>query len=231
MARAILVEGLSGTGKSTSWENVPSDKAMVIRPNSKDLPFPGSKRKYREVDKTTGTGNVITTNQLLEIPTWLKWINSAPHIKYVLVDDNTHFMTARTTSREFINQNTGNAAFAKWNIFGADVYTSMFAELPNLREELTIVFNHHTSLNELGEYSFKTQGKLLDNVIDPVSYFTYVFHTRILTDANGIKQYMFQTNRDGIYEAKTPKGCFTDLYIPNDIYAAIQQIEKYELGQ
>ena len=106
----------------------------------------------------------------------------------------------------------------------------MFSEIPNLREDLTIVFNHHTSLNDMGEYTFKSSGKLLENTIDPVSYFTYVFHTRVFKKDSGI-EYKFQTNRDGIYEAKTPRGCFDELFIDNDIYAAIQQIEKYELGQ
>ena len=230
MAKAILVEGLSGTGKSTAWRNVPHEQAMVIRPNTKDLPFPGSKKKYKQLDPKTGVGNIITTSNLTEIPQWLKWINQAKHIKYVLTDDFTHYMSARTMSKDFINQNSGNAAFAKWNVFGSDVYAAMFSELPNLREDLTIVFNHHVSLNELGEYTFKSQGKLLENIVDPVSYFTYVFHTRVFKTDSG-REYKFQTNRDGIYEAKTPMGCFEDLYIDNDMYAALQQIEKYELGE
>ena len=87
MAKAILLEGLSGTGKSTSWRNIPPEQAMVIRPNTKDLPFPGSKAKYKALDSKTGIGNVITTSSLNEIPQWLKWINQAKHIKYVLIDD------------------------------------------------------------------------------------------------------------------------------------------------
>ena len=230
MARAILVEGLSGTGKSTSWENIPFAQAMVINPNGKRLPFKGANSKYVPLDTQTGKGNVISINKLTEVPNWLKWINSAPHIKYILIDDFTHFFNARILSKEFINQNAGNAAFAKWNVFGSDVYSAMFSEIPNLREDLTIVFNHHTSLNDMGEYTFKSSGKLLENTIDPVSYFTYVFHTRVFKKDSGI-EYKFQTNRDGIYEAKTPRGCFEELFIDNDIYAAIQQIEKYELGQ
>ena len=60
---------------------------MVIRPNTKDLPFPGSKSKYKALDTKTGIGNVITTSSLSDIPQWLKWINQAKHIKYVLIDD------------------------------------------------------------------------------------------------------------------------------------------------
>lgn len=231
MARVILVEGLSGTGKSTAWRNVPSTESMVITPNGKGMPFPGAKAKYTRFDPSTGLGNVIITKQLNDLAGWFTNINAgAPHIKYILVDDFTHFFTARITSKEFIAQNSGNAAFAKWNQFGADVVAAIFSSTADLREDLTLVINHHTSLNEAGKYVFKTSGKLLDNVVDPVSYFTYVFHTAVLEVENK-REYMFITNADGIHEAKTPMGCFSELYVPNDIFECIKVIEKYEKGE
>lgn len=87
MARGILVEGLSGTGKTTSWRTIPAENAMVISPNGKRLPFPGASKKYIPLDMTTGKGNIISTNKLNDIPMWLQWINKAKHIKYVLLDD------------------------------------------------------------------------------------------------------------------------------------------------
>ena len=47
------------------------------------------------------------------------------------------FFSARIMSRDFLSQNSGNAAFAKWNVFGSDVFNSIFAQLPILREDLT----------------------------------------------------------------------------------------------
>ena len=225
MARAILVEGLSGTGKSTSWRNIPSEQAIVITPNGKRLPFAGAVKNYTPFDASTGKGNVITTANLNDIAVQLRGINSAPHIKYVLIDDYTHYFNARIMSKSFIN----DTGFAKWNKFGADVFGSFLELLPTLREDLTIVVMHHVSRDETGRYTFKTSGKLLDNTIDPVSYFTYVLHTLVVRRDNLI-EYNFITNDDGLHEAKTPMGCFPDLYIPNDIYEVIKQIEKYELG-
>lgn len=228
MARAILVMGLSGTGKSTSWRNVPSEQAMVITPNNKQLPFPGSKEKYKKVDMKTGKGNVIVTKLLEELPSWLDWVNTANHIKYLLIDDWTHFFNARIMSKSFVAQNSGNAAFAKWNVFGSDVYDSILGKLDHMREDLTIIVMHHTALNDAGKYTFKSSGKLLENVIDPMSYFTYVLHTRIFKSDTVEERYKFQTNGDDVYEAKTPMGCFNELYIPNDVYAVMQRINEYE---
>ena len=230
MARAILVQGLSGTGKSTAWRNIPAEQAMIITPNGKRLPFPGASKKYVPLDSATGKGNVITTKNLTDIPQWLKWINQAAHIKYVLIDDYTHYFNARIMSKDFLAQNSGNAAFQKWNVFGSDVFNSIFGVIPDLREDLTIVVNHHVSLNDAGKYTFKTSGKLLENTIDPVSYFTYVFHSRILKAENGM-EYKFQTNDDTMHECKTPMGCFSEQYIDNDIYEAIKRIDAYERGE
>lgn len=139
----------------------------------------------------------------------------------------THFFNARIMSQDFLNQNSGNAAFQKWNVFGADVFNAIFGVLPELREDLNIVVNHHVSLNDRGEYSFKSSGKLLENTIDPVSYFTYVFHSRAMK-AEEKTVYKFQTNMDGSHECKTPRGCFEDMFVDNDMLAIIQKIEKYE---
>ena len=223
MARAILVEGMSGTGKSTSWMNIPHEQAIIITPNGKRMPFPGATTKYTPFDPATGKGNVITTPNLTDIQAQLKGINTATHIKYVLIDDFTHYFNARMMSKTFV----ADTGFTKWNKFGSDVFGAVFELLPVLREDLTLVINHHVSLNEVGRYTFKSSGKLLENTIDPVSYFTYVFHTTILLEDN-VRKYYFLTNDDGIREAKTPMGCFPELYIPNDIFAAIQRIEKYE---
>jgi len=229
MAKAILVQGLSGTGKSTSWRNMPSEESMIISPNGKQLPWGGSSGQYKPVNSTTGKGNVIVTNKLLEVPKWLQWINKAKHVKYVLIDDYTHFFNARIMSPDFLAQNNGNAAFQKWNVFGADVFNSVFGELPNLRDDLVIVISHHVSLNEMGKYTFKSSGKLLENTIDPVSYFTYVFHSRIIKTDAGMA-YKFQTNDDTTYECKTPMGSFPDFLVDNDLYPIIKRINEYDQG-
>ena len=46
MASIILVEGKSGTGKSTSLETLPPESTILCTPNGKPLPFRGSRSMY-----------------------------------------------------------------------------------------------------------------------------------------------------------------------------------------
>ena len=231
MARIIIVEGLSGTGKSTSWEHIPEKEAFVISPNGKPFPFRGAKKKYQPYNNETGTGNMIVTNKINEVGPSLNWLNAnAPHVKYILIDDFTHFFSARTLSADFRAKSTGKDTFGRWADFGADVYSSVFELAPSMREDLTIVINHHTEMKDEGYVGFKTSGKLLDREVDPVSHVTYVFHSRVIPGENGNSSYVFMTNTDGQFQCKTPKGCFTEQFIPNDMFAAIKAIEAYENG-
>jgi len=231
MADLILVEGDSGTGKSTSWRNVPANESFIIRPNTKSFPFRGAKVNYTEFVPTTGKGNVCTLADFSQIGSWLKAISdNLKHVKYILIEDLTHHMTNTTLGKAFLAQNSGNAAFARWNKFGADINDNLFKSTLGLRDDLFITVFHHTQIDDSGKRVFKTQGKLMENAIDPVSHFTYVFHTSIVA-SNDKREYMFITNNDGVHQAKTPMGCFADLYIENDMMKVFDTINKYNLGE
>lgn len=128
-------------------------------------------------------------------------------------------------------QNTGGATFARWNVFGADVFNSFWSKADNMREDLTIIVNHHTTIKDDGTLGFKTSGKLLDNEVDCPSQVEYIFHTRVMEGNDGKMAYKYQTNSDGVHEAKTPMGMFDEQFIDNDIFAAIQVIDAYENGE
>lgn len=222
MAKIILVQGMSGTGKSTSWENIPSEQAYIITPNAKPLPFRGSAKKYNESNK-----NIKVTNQLVDVPKILKAISDTlPNVKYVLIDDYTHFQNARMMDDSFM----ANKGFDKWNAFGKDIFKTITGVTETLRDDLYIVYNSHVEQKDNGDVTFKSSGKLLDNTIDVVSYFTYVFHTDVQIKGDKV-EYRFLTNSNGSKQAKTPKGCFTELYIPNDMKSVIDTIEAYESGE
>lgn len=218
----ILVLGSTSSGKSTSWRNVPVDDAFVIKPNSKELPFPGARKSY------TTDKNVVITSDLKDIPVLLRKINKMTHIKYLLIDDNTHFQNARMMSQSFMNDNS-NAGFGKWNKFGADVFDAITGTAEELRDDLYIVYMHHTEIKGDGKKGFKSAGQLLDNTIEPESYFTYILHTVVERDNNNKPSYKFYTNDPGDRVAKMPMGMFSDdeLTIDNDIYEVIKRIEEY----
>lgn len=57
--------------------------------------------------------------------------------------------------------------------------------------------------------------------------FTYVLFTQRVKDEDGNMQYKFATQSDGTTTAKTPLGCFKEMYIDNDLAFVFDQIDKY----
>jgi hypothetical protein len=68
---------------------------------------------------------------------------------------------------------------------------------------------------------------MIDNMITVEGLFTYVLFTTKKVNDNGEIEYKFITNSDGTNTAKTPMGCFTDLYIDNDLQYVFNKIDEY----
>lgn len=234
MAEPILIMGKSGTGKSTSLRNLPPEQTIILSPNAKSLPFPGSAKNYVRgknffVNNQMMGGSDDPKNELekMDLKLFIRTVaEQATKVRYLVLEDFTHYFSARIFSKNFLNQNSGNAAFQRWNQFGADVYDTIFKDLQNLRPDLYLILLHHTALNDEGYHAFKSPGKLLDSTIDVPSYFTYIFHS-LTIDAETGTQYVFQTNKNSIYHAKTPFGCFEQLHVPNDAKAVLDKIDAY----
>lgn len=235
MGRLIIVEGRSGTGKSTSWRNMPPEKTVILTPNSKPLPFPKFRKNYKMNENRFFIEDI---SKLVPSVNWIVKNMTQKGYKYILIDDFTHFITRRTLSSKFIN----DTGFEKWAKFGADVLENLVKLADLAPEDWTIVVNSHTSENKLGFQAFATAGKLMGDRINVPSWATYVLHSRAIPANDGKTEYLFQTNIDEYHEAKTPV-TFEDLddkgnpkplfemFIPNDIYAVIKELDKYEFGE
>ena len=70
-------------------------------------------------------------------------------------------------------------------------------------------------------------GKLVDNVITMEGMFTVVLFTHVGIDPEGNTSYTFITQSDGTTTAKSPKGMFEELNIPNDIKDVIAKVNEY----
>ncbi|MCK5788486.1 MAG: hypothetical protein KAH32_05785 [Chlamydiia bacterium] len=257
MATEILYMGDSSVGKSTALRNLDSKSTFMIKPGGKTLTVPGWKTKYfptaaaewssavpKEImDLPEGDvnklfelpeGNLVSTSNLHALNTYFNLVDKQmPHVKTLVVEDLSHYFSAVIFSDEFLGMNKGNEAFQRWTEFGAGVYKALFSGIEDLRDDLTIIIIHHTQLKDTGIMSFKTSGKLLDDTIDPVSYFTYVLHG-LIEEKDGKIQYMIQTNRDRLRFAKTPYGVFnseTEFKLKNDIVPILDRINKYEKGE
>lgn len=219
MARAILVIGEPGTGKSRAIKDLDPKQTVIIKPNKKELPFKGSAIKY-------GKGNMVVTTSLPQVGKLLMDINTKfKGVKNVIIEDITHFFTKRTVDERKV---TG---FGKWMELAASIKQNIIDKEAILRDDLTLfVIGHVAEKKDKSgnpELSLHTPGKMLDNNIMIPSYFTYMFHTDLIENSDGTMQYRFQTNRTAFKVAKTPEGMFP-LYIANNYELIKRYITAYQ---
>jgi len=258
-ATQILYLGDSGVGKSTAMRNLPGKETFVIKPGAKTLAIPGWKNKFHPTKATPrvnplpseldhlpeddvnrlyelpGDGNLVSTSNITAINTYVHLVaRQMPGIKYIIVEDLSHYFNASILNDEFLGRTKGNEAFQRWLEFGKNVYQALFNGIEDLRDDLFIIIIQHTEMKETGLMEFKTSGKLLDNAVNPQSYFTHVIHGLVRKGDDNKYKYLIQTNRDDIRFAKTLFGMFnpaTEFFIPNDIVTVIDRIKKYDNGE
>ena len=80
----------------------------------------------------------------------------------------------------------------------------------------------HSDVDPSGRSKLKTIGKMLDEKITLEGLFTTVLHSRIVDG-----QYVFQTQDDGDFLAKSPMGMFDEAFIPNDLLEVKNAVEHY----
>jgi hypothetical protein len=72
----------------------------------------------------------------------------------------------------------------------------------------------------------KTAGKLIDNVVTLEGLFTTVLFTKVRKGKDAM-EYFFTTQTDGATTAKSPRGMFDTLEIPNDLNYVITKMNEY----
>jgi len=174
MSQSILVIGESGGGKSRSIFSLDHTSTFLINVIGKDLPFKGFKNKYQQYDKTTKTGNTVTTHDAVLIQKYLTSISEKmPQIKTIVIDDGQFVM-----AYEFM---------AKAKEKGYDKYVSLAENFFNviktsqeLRDDLTVVILCHSedvNVNGSTKTKIKTIGRMLDEKITLEGLFTIVLMT------------------------------------------------------
>lgn len=235
MITYIAIVGDSGSGKTTSLRNLPQDKMVLISPFKQDVPF---KNNFTKLDTKAKTGNLINTSNILHLPSIMKHIaNDRPDIKYVIIDDITHFQTKIISSDEFRARNKGGEAFARYVDFAGDMKSGLINEDLKLADDrdLYVIHMFHETFNQAsGQRKIKLAGTLLEEKFDVSSYYNYVFYTKVLPvseeNKKGSQRYKFIVNNDGTCEAKSPLGLFDEdiTLVPNDLNEIINKIEEFK---
>ena len=225
MAQEILIIGESGSGKSTSLENLDPNATFIINVAKKPMPFRGWKKSYSKLSKDNPQGNYVESDNHATIVQTMKHISdNMPNITTVVVDDFQYLM-----ANEYMRR-ANERGFDKFTEIGLHAW-EVAQTGKNMREDITFVMIGHaeqsTDLSGNRRLKFKTVGKLVDNVITMEGMFTVVLFTHVGIDPEGNTSYTFITQSDGTTTAKSPRGMFEDLNIPNNISLVIIKMNEY----
>lgn len=230
MADLIAVVGASGSGKSTSLRNLDPNSTFIINVAGKPLPFKGFKKNYKPLKQNPETkkfeGNLYNSSDVNKIGQIIKIVDKTrPDIKVVVLEDAQYLMGFEMMDR------ANEKGYDKFSQIAANFY-SVLKEAMNMRDDLKVIIITHSE--NMGDsvnpnYKIKTVGKMLDNFITIEGLFTYVLFTDIVKSTDGDEriEHKFITQSDGTTTAKTPMGCFDEIYVDNDLQFVIEQIDKY----
>lgn len=215
MAKIIGIMGESGSGKTTSMRNLPSNETFYIDCDGKGLSWKGWRTQYNVDNK-----NYWKTDLPEMVITLLDKINTQDnmkHIKYVVIDTLNGLMVADEVRR------MKEPKYDKW-IDLAQCIWGLLDKLYTLRDDLTIlVVCHSQTQKEDDGYTFtriKTSGKKLDK-LNVESKLTTVLLAEVKDG-----RHIFHTKADKS-TAKTPLGSFEEDEIDNDIITVIKALEDY----
>ena len=196
---AVLLIGGSGSGKTTSFRNMPASETAIINVTNKPLPYRDKGQK------------VVSTRDYSQIMSAIKGTKK----KAIIIDDSGYLMS-------FEN-------FDKANIKGYDKFTTMAQNYYKLIESARDLDNEkicyivmHEELDEDGKLKPKAIGKMLNQQLCIEGLFTIVLRYKY---ENG--QYLIQTKTDGSSVVKSPIDLFEENEIPNDLYEIDKKIRNY----
>lgn len=226
MAQGILVIGESGSGKSTSIENLNPAETFIINVSGKPLSFKGWKSKYKEWSKDNIGGNMFTSADHKQIEACLKYVSDKrPEVKTIVVDDFQYM-----SSFEFFDR-SDEKGFEKFTQIGAAL--ARISRTPiKLRDDLMVFFLTHveegTDIEGRKRYKAKTIGKMIDEKLTLEGLFTIVLFCKAKKDKDGNINYVFETQNSGDNTCKSPKGMFSSVTIPNDLELVREAIIAFE---
>ena len=226
MGRGVLIIAESGTGKSTSIEDLDPASTFIINVANKPLPFKGWKKKYATWSKDNQKGNLYPGSKPEQIEAALTYVNTKrPEIKTIVIDDFQYM-----SSFEFFDR-ANEKGYEKFTEIGG--HLARISRLPkDLREDLTVFYLTHaeegTDIEGRKRYKAKTIGKMVDEKLTLEGLFSIVLFGKTKKDANGIIRYVFETQTTGDNTCKSPKGMFKDFEIPNNLAYVAKAIDEFE---
>ena len=210
MGKMLLVMGEPASGKTVSLRNIPKNELYYIDCDKKGLNYKGWKNDFNEEKK-----NYLRSNDGEFIAKCMQGISEKREdIKYIAIDTINSIMIADEMKR------SKDKNFDKWVDLASCIF-NLINIVPDLRDDLTVIFIGHTQTDDEGFTRLLTNGKKL-NKIGLEKYFDTV-----LIAKNNDGKYVFETKSPNS-TARTPMGSYDDeQYIDNDLYEVIKVLKEY----
>ena len=210
MAKMILVMGEPASGKTVSLRNIPKNELYYIDCDKKGLNYKGWKNDFNEEKK-----NYFKTNDGELIAKCMQGISEKREdIHYIVIDTINSIMIADEMRR------SKDKNFDKWIDLASCIF-NLVNIVPDLRDDIIVIFIGHTQTDDEGFTRLLTNGKKL-NKIGLEKYFDTV-----LIAKNNDGKYVFETKSPNS-TARTPMGSYDDeQYIDNDLYEFIKVLKEY----
>ena len=210
MAKMLLVMGEPASGKTVSLRNIPKNELYYIDCDKKGLNYKGWKNDFNEEKK-----NYFKSNEGEKILQCMMAISQKREdIKYIAIDTINSIMIADEMRR------SKDKNFDKWVDLASCIF-NLINIVPDLRDDLTVIFIGHTQTDDEGFTRLLTNGKKL-NKIGLEKYFDTV-----LIAKNNDGNYVFETTSP-TSTARVPMGSYEgQQYIENDLYEIIKELKEY----
>ncbi len=222
MSNPLLIIGKPGSGKSSSLINLDPSTTFVISVIGKSLPFRGFRKNYKTITSwDDAEGNWYFTDNCLKILNCIRYVNEKRPDIHTLIIDDWQYMLSHEFLRKTAEHLKGSAVFDTYTDLAKNAWMSVMI-LKECRDSLFTVIMGHSEVNDQGFYRIKTLGKLLDGKMDFEGQFEMCLHARVVDG-----QYVFQTQQNDEYMARTPRNMFPELFIPNDLFLVKNAVESY----
>ena len=208
MAKMLLIIGEGGSGKTSSLKNLSPKEHFYIDCDKKGLNYKGWKEDYIEKKNYFKTNDGETVAKLLQ-----EISNNKPEFKYVTIDTINSIMIADEMKR------MKGKSYNEWQDLAKCIF-DLIDIVPDLRDDLTVIFIGHTQTEDDGFTRLLTNGRKL-NKIGLEKY----FNTVLLSKAKD-GEYIFETRANNS-TARPPMDAFDELEIPNDITKVLEVIKDY----
>lgn len=207
-----LIVGMPSTGKTTSFRNL-GPETVMYNTEKKMPPFRNKGIK------------LVSTDSVAELLSKLACYrnNAYPQIRNIIIDsfsDYSDLIMAECKARY--------KGFEVYNAYNTKVW-ELFQALKAIDNKYIFLTGHPEILQDAeGQsiYRMAVRGKEYEGKVE--KFATCVFYSDPKRRPNGKGvEYLFLTNTDGRYPAKTPMGMFESMHIENDIAKVIEVYNRF----